>query len=232
VAVRFVLVHGSYLGAWSWELVQRELESAGHHVTAVDLPISDPAAGADEYARRVIDAEAWHEPSVVVGHSMAGVVIPLVASRVPVQSMIFVAAYLPLPAMSVTDQRLAERVDASWQTASSDWHDLGSGVWSVGPATARELFFHDAPTDVADSAIARLRPQAFRVISELTPLSVWPDTDSHYVVARHDRVLSPAWGRKASRDRLNRPALEIEGGHCPQLSRPRELAEMLIGLAG
>ena len=35
---RFVLVHGAFGGAWSWEPIVGELERAGHTVTAIDLP--------------------------------------------------------------------------------------------------------------------------------------------------------------------------------------------------
>ena len=34
-SVNLVLVHGSYAGAWAWDLVRPELERRGHQVTAV-----------------------------------------------------------------------------------------------------------------------------------------------------------------------------------------------------
>ena len=70
------LVHGSYHGAWCWDLLRPELERLGHRVITVDLPISDPALGAAEYAQTVSKAIGPKTKPLLVAHSMAGLVIP------------------------------------------------------------------------------------------------------------------------------------------------------------
>lgn len=75
------LVHGAYHGAWCWDLLRPELERLGHRVITRDLPISDPALGAADYAQAIDDALDPHREPMLVGHSMAGVVIPIVAAR-------------------------------------------------------------------------------------------------------------------------------------------------------
>lgn len=92
--VDIILVHGSYHGAWCWDLVLPELERRGHRVVAVNLPISDPTAGADRYADVVVDAMDSATEPAVVGHSMGGLVIPLVAARRPVSQLVFLAGFL------------------------------------------------------------------------------------------------------------------------------------------
>ncbi|MDP9482283.1 MAG: alpha/beta hydrolase, partial [Chloroflexota bacterium] len=109
--MQVVLVHGSYAGAWIWDLVKPDLERRGHRVTAIDLPVSDPAIGAAGYAQTIVDAVDWTEPPVLVGHSMSGLVIPLVAAEHPVASLIFVAAMLARPGLSANEQRQAEPID-------------------------------------------------------------------------------------------------------------------------
>src|SRR6476659_1267746 len=109
--MNIVLVHGSYAGAWIWDLVRPHLERHGHRVTAVDLPISDPTAGASAYARTIIDAIDWGEPPVLVAHSSSGLVAPLVADGSTVRRMIFLAAMLPRAGLSANDQRAAEPID-------------------------------------------------------------------------------------------------------------------------
>jgi hypothetical protein len=47
------LVHGSYHGAWCWDLLRPELERLGHRVITMDMPISDPSTGAADDARAV-----------------------------------------------------------------------------------------------------------------------------------------------------------------------------------
>ena len=225
------LVHGSYHGAWCWDLLRPELERLGHRVIAMDLPISDPAAGAAEYARVVAEAI---EPGVVpmlVGHSMAGLVIPLVAASRPVRSLVFLAAFLPSPGRSANEQRESEPIDGRVPPTTAEWTDGGNGVWMIGPNTATELFFHDAPAEVARWATDRLRPQAYTALNETTPLASWPDVECRSIVCRDDRAINPDWVRQAARERLGTEAIEMDGSHSPFLTRPAELARVLDSLA-
>jgi pimeloyl-ACP methyl ester carboxylesterase len=218
------LVHGSYHGAWCWDLLRPELERLGHRVITMDLPISDPTLGAADYARTVEGAlEPGSEP-VLVGHSMAGLVIPLVAANRPIRRLIFLAAFLPSPGRSTNDQRASEPIDGRVPPTTSEWIDIGENVWMVGPKTATEIFFPDATPAVARWATQRLRPQSYRVMSETTPLEAWPDVESRSIVCRDDRAINPAWVRGAARERLGIEAVEISGGHSPFLTRPVELA--------
>jgi pimeloyl-ACP methyl ester carboxylesterase len=200
-------------------------------VIVVDLPISDPTAGLRDYADAVVESMASDHPAVVVGHSMGGLVIPLVAGRRPVQRLVFLAAFVPEPGRSANEQRRAEPIDGYVPT-TSEWTDLGDGVWAVGPNTATELFFHDLSPEAAARAIARLRPQAYGVFDEPSPLADWPDVRASYVVCRLDRAVSPDWGRDVARRRLATTAIELEGGHSPFIGRPSALATILAELAG
>jgi len=223
----FALVHGSYHGSWCWDFVRPELERLGHRVTTIDLPISDPTLGAQAYAQAVDDALDPASEPVLVGHSMAGLVIPLVAVRRPVQRLVFVSAFLPSPGRSANDQRSTERIDNQLAPKVAQWTDLGDNVWMVGPRTATELFYHDAPAAVARWATQRLRPQAFRVFEETTPLGAWPDVQSRSIVCRADRAINPVWVRAAARERLGVEPIELDGGHAPFLTRPADLARIL-----
>ena len=229
--MEFVLVHGSYHGAWCWDLLRPELERLGHRAVAVDLPISDPAAAAEAYADVVLGAVDGLTDPVLVGHSMAGLIIPLVAARRPVRRLVFLAAMLPIPGRSANEQRAAEPIDGLVPPTTAEWTSLGDEVWAVGPRTATELFFDDAGPDLAAWATARLRPQCYRVMSEPSPLEAWPAVDRIYVACRDDRAVNPAWGRAAARDRLGVEAVEIDGAHSPFLTRPAELALLLDGVA-
>jgi pimeloyl-ACP methyl ester carboxylesterase len=225
------LVHGSYHGAWCWDFLTPELERLGHRVVTMTLPISDPTLGAADYAKTVERALDPKTEPVLVGHSMAGLVIPLVASLRPIKRLVFLAAFLPAPGKSANDQRTTEGIDGRVAPRTAEWTDLGDEVWMVGPNTATELFFHDAPAAVARWATKRLRPQAYRVMSETTPLTAWPDVESRAIVCRDDRAINPAWVRTAARERLGVDAIELGGGHSPFLTRPAELAQVLDGLA-
>lgn len=230
--MNIVLVHGSYMGSWCWELVRPELEGLGHHVTAVDLPIDNPAAGARAYARAIGSAVDWTDPPVVVAHSMSGLVTPLIPADRQVRSLVFLASFLAQPGASAMDQRQAEPIDSPVPLEVADFTDLGDNVWRVGPDTARALFWHEATPDVAARAYARLRPQSYLVMTETSPLKSWPTGAAvGSIVCRDDRAINPDWVRHAARTRLGVAPLEMDGDHSPMLSRPVELAELLDRLA-
>src|SRR6267378_2655302 len=82
--MHFVLVHGAYHGAWCWDELRTELSSGGHASTAVDLPCDDPDAGAERYVDEILNAIPKQADAVVmVGHSLAGLIIPIAAPRGP-----------------------------------------------------------------------------------------------------------------------------------------------------
>lgn len=224
------LVHGSYQGAWCWDFLRPELERLGHRVITMDLPISDPTLGAAEYAHIVVKAIDPAKEPLLVGHSMAGLVIPLVAAQRPVRRLVFLAALMPSIGKSANQQRETEAIDGRVPPRNAEWHDLGDDVWMVGPKTATELFFHDAPAAVSRWATKRLRPQAYRVLSEITPLTAWPNVESRAILCRDDRTINPDWVRAAAKERLGVDAIGMAGAHSPFLTRPNELAQVLDSL--
>ena len=222
-----VLVHGSYHGAWCWDLLRPELEALGHRVITTDMPISEPGLGAADYAAAVEQALDSSPAPVIVGHSMGGLVIPLIAAHRPVERLIFLAAFLPLPGKSAADQRASEPIDNLKPPKTAEWTDFGNNVWGVGPNTATELFFPDVTDETAQWATSRLRPQCYDVMSEVTPMAEWPDVPCSSIVCSADSAINPGWVRAAARDRLGVEAVEIGGAHSPFLSRPAELAAII-----
>lgn len=222
----FALVHGSCQDAWVWHKVAPLLRAEGHGVVAMDLPLADPNAGASEYAdalRRTL--ATLEEPPILVGHSMAGMVIPVVASRRPVELLVFLAAAIPKLGKSLLDRLRGEECDMF----QPDWPGKDP---SRNRQHALDYLFHDCDRTLAEEAIAHLRPQASnRVATEPPPLEKWPAVPSQSIVCAEDRTLNPAWSREASRRLLGVEAIEIPGGHCPFLSRPDLLAASLAALA-
>jgi len=224
-------VHGAYHGAWCWDLLIPELVERGHTVVAVDLPITDPTAGAEAYASTVLDEISELSDPVVVGHSMGGLVVPLVAASRPVRRMVFLAAFLPEPGSSVADQRAREPLDPEIDFSATQFTHIGDGVFEVGEETATEMFFYDVDPEIRAWALAQLRPQSYRFMDEITPLRSWPDCRSAYIVCAGDHAVNAAWERRAAVERLGVEPHEIEGGHSPFLSRPSRLADILDAAA-
>jgi pimeloyl-ACP methyl ester carboxylesterase len=221
----FALVHGAFCSASIWDLLRPELEAKGHSVVAMDLPCDDPAAGCSAYADDVVEALSGHpEPVVVVGHSLAGLTIPLVGARRSVRRLIFLAAFIPQPGHPFSDQygEVGMFPPADERNAPV-FHEGGMMTWPperVIPA----LFAPDVPLEIARSAAERLRPQSTTPHAEPCPLQAWPDCPSSYILCTEDTAVGAEWARQAARERLHVEAIELPGGHMSMLSRPGELA--------
>jgi pimeloyl-ACP methyl ester carboxylesterase len=228
----FALVHGGAHGGWCWELLVPELEKRGHAAVAPDLPIEDDTAGALENARVVVDAlEGVDDDVVVVGHSLAGLTIPLVAQLHPVRRLVFLGAMVPAVGMS----NLAYLATEPGAVTLAGTESLGEGETPeaddqvLGWERTRDGFYHDVPDDLARHAWERLRPQSFTVMSESTPLEVWPDVPSTYILMTEDRAVGQDWSRRRAKE-IGADLIEMEGSHSPFYSRPAELADILVGL--
>lgn len=226
----FVLVHGGWHGAWCWDEQIRALTARGHTATAVTLPSNDLESGAEAYADVVAEAVQTPGEDVVVGHSLAGLAIPLVPERVAIRSLVFLAALLPEPGRSWRDQLGTSRPMAQWFYDSALPHqqrdELGRTYWPED--VAAQLFFHDCPD--ALGAVRMLRTQSPSPITEPTPLSKFPDVPMQYIGCRGDRAVSGSWSADAARARLGTDVTWIDGSHSPFLARPDLLADLLISL--
>ena len=228
--MHFVLVHGAYHGAWCWDALRTELDRDGHSSTAVDLPCQDPDAGAERYADDVI-ASAPKTPDgvVLVGHSLAGLTIPIVAGRIRTVMAIYLCALLPVPGLSFDAQHAESSTGFTPSEPPLQGTD-GSTIWRERGAV--EIFYHDCDPDVATASARLLRPQHWRITQEVTPLREWPQVPAAYILCTGDRAVSPAYSARAAREQLRVEAVEMAGGHSPFLSRARELAATLARLSG
>jgi hypothetical protein len=93
---------------------------------------------------------------------------------------------------------------------------------------ANRFLFHDCAPEVAQDAFRQLRPETGMLGREVTPLQTWPKVSCAYIVCTEDRTATPGWARRAARERLGVEPMEISSGHCPFLSRPRQLADVLV----
>jgi pimeloyl-ACP methyl ester carboxylesterase len=227
----FALVHGAWHGAWCWERLIPELEAHGQAAIAVELPGADPGAGCAAYAEVVLAETASADDLVLVGHSLGGLTIPLVAAARPVRKLVFLCALIPRPGVSLVEQLETEpEMFPPGFGAGLARDEAGRSYWP-DPDDAIAVLYPDAPRQLAGWAAARLRPQGRPPNTEPCPLAQWPGTESVSLVAADDAAISPGWSRRAAQERLGVRAVELEGDHSPFLSRAGELAEVLLSVS-
>jgi pimeloyl-ACP methyl ester carboxylesterase len=209
----YALIHGAGDVGWYWHLVEAELRDRGHDTVAPDLPCEDESAGWSEYADAIVDAAGERSDLVVVAQSLGGFTAPIVCDRVPAALLIFVAGMVPVPGETASD----------W--AKGTWEETVSDPPTYGDEIA--LFYQDVPSELAAEALRRGRRQAEKPMLAPWPLETWPDVPTRYLLCRDDRVFPAEFVRRMVRERLGIEADEIDGGHTPALSRPKELADRL-----
>lgn len=226
----FVLVHGSWHGAWCWERVIPELERLGHEAVAVELPSDDVAATTEDLAKSISDHIAEPGRTVLVAHSMSGLIAPLVAGRMPVRELVFLASLLPLPGHSWRDQLLAEKpLRSQYRDFSARQLHDEQGRYYWRPQDAADYLYNDcSPADAAE-AVAKLRPQAPNATGEVTPLTEFPRVPSRYIVCRADRAIDNEWAAHAASTRFGSTIAWFGASHSPFWSRPADLAAVLAG---
>ncbi len=238
--MRFVLVHGGFHGAWCWTRTIPELQSLGHEAIAVDIPghgkrVDEEATMAGRLSA-VLDV--LQAGDVLVGHSGGGLEITRAADAAPelVSHVAYLAAALPLEGR-LLQEALVYRDDGSTEV---DYDVAGmlkhlrvndDGSMAIADVEgAQQLFYHDCDKSIAQWAFEQLTPERAGDTAT-TPISVpyfWEaDLPRSFIVCLQDRA-QPRWLADVTARRLGVEALEIDASHSPFLSRPAELAQLLI----
>jgi pimeloyl-ACP methyl ester carboxylesterase len=212
----FVLIHGAGDVGWYWHLVEAELRERGHDVVAPDLPCDDQSAGLPEYADTVIEAIGDRTDLVVAAQSFGAFTAPLVCERVAVDLLVLVAPMIPVPGEAPADYWTDTRYEEEVRERYDD--DLA-------------LFYQDVPPELVSEALKHGRAQSEARMREPLPLEKWPDVPTRVLLCRDDRLFPASFVRRVAHERLGITPDEIEGGHTPALSRPKELAERLEAYA-
>lgn len=217
----FVLIPGAGGAAWYFHLVTPLLVEAGHEVVAVDLPADDPKAGLRAYADRVVAAIGPRTNVVLVAQSLGGFTAPLVATRVPLDMLVFVNAMIPAPGETAGSWGKNTRSDEARKAAALRH---GYGV----EFDLDTYFFHDVPKKIVEESASHERDEAPVSFAEPADFAAYPDVPIHVVVGRDDRLFPEELQARVARERLGKSVDVIPGGHLVALSQPRALADRLL----
>jgi pimeloyl-ACP methyl ester carboxylesterase len=195
-----------------------------------ELPSEDTEAGLEDYADTIDRALASAEDVVLVPHSLGGLVGPVVAARRPLRALVYLAALVPEPGLTFSEQLSASSEPVLTFAGGRMVDDEGRSHWPDPDATARIMYADLSPED-AHWAAERLCPQAQKSQAEPSPPT--PEgLRAESIVGANDRLLSPAWSRRVARERLGVEAIELPSGHFPMITHPEALADALTAAAG
>src|SRR5436189_6305906 len=149
--------------------------------------------------------------------------LPLVAERWLPRRMVFLAALIPRPGISIIDQHRAD---------PSMFNPAWVGQNPMDDEVALEFVFHDCPPIRLELALStRIYFYAKRAIEEPCPLTTWPTVPANYIACTQDRTITAAWQRQAARGWLGVEPVGPPSGQCPHGGQPEALAGGLDRIA-
>ena len=232
----FVLVHGASHGAWCCKKVVPLLEQKGHTVIAPDLPGhgQDGASIADvtleSYTDRVCDVlDKQNESVILVGHSMAGVVIAQVTEYRPekIEKLVFITAVIPANGESL--RQATENVrNSDFITVADD-----ESYYSYKDELVKDIFYGDCSDEDIVFAKSMLVPQSTSPVVEPVHISEgkYGRVPRVFIECLQDRILLPHFQKGLYTAFPCEQVISMNTSHSPFFSAPEALANHLLSLA-
>src|SRR5215210_3259035 len=232
----FVIVHGAWGGAWSWnKFVVPLLRQAGHTVHPVTLTglgdrthLSSPDVTLDTHIQDVVNVLFYEDLQdvILVGHSYGGNVITGVADRVPerLQQLVYLDAATPSDGQSSADATHGRREQIEEQARRE-----GDG-WKAAVNTPPA----DQPAEITEWARPRRSPMPIKTMTTPVRLSRGETTlPRAFVYCALDKVPGSSQVSRAERVRSD-PRwrfFELNTGHNLHYTAPKETVAILLELA-
>lgn len=231
----FVLVHGAWHGAWTWERLAPHLRAAGHEARALTLAGVGERVGEMsthiDLDTHIADVVTFVQTQnlrrvVLVGHSYGGYPVTGAAERLAAEGRIDAVAYLDA-FVPRNGERMLDYLDADGQRQLESAHRAGNARWPklpakfFGLATQADIDYVDArltdhPNGTYLQPIRLARPPASGIARRIYIASQSPALtvlDSQKELLRRD----PSWHYA-----------EIQAGHDAMVDQSDALARLLL----
>lgn len=232
----FILVHGAWHASWCWEYFAAELRARGNKVLTPDLPghgsVIRPANTVtfDDYVTSIVElAEQQTEKVILVGHSMAGLIISQVAERIPerISELVYIAAYIPKD-----QESLLSIAEASESRGLSPYLIIDQGQQEIRLKSVAELeglFFNQCSHDDAQKAFENLQPQPLQPFTAKMCLGEkFKSIPKRAFICEKDRVLIPSDQLHMAKE-VTENIIFVEADHSAYYSGISHIVEHLIG---
>lgn len=239
-----ILLHGGNHGSWCWAPLLEELakdKARFERLITLDMPGCGSKRGRDNsqlnlaaVAKELNDdlRNAGVRQSILLGHSIAGVLLPVMAVEDPslYSQLIYLATSLPAEGQTIMEM-------------------LGTGLHGEDPehvgypidpvtcspeALSTAMFGQDLSEGQLNWLLSEVAQDSTPPAVALEPViragyqGLMPST---YILTLRDNILPPLWQRRFAERAGAGRVIEIDTPHEPFVSHPALLAEVLRGLS-
>ncbi|MDT3405315.1 alpha/beta fold hydrolase [Mucilaginibacter terrae] len=235
----FVLVHGAWQAPYAWNTVKELLLAEGFNVSVIQLP----GHGADNTPHNLLHMETYINhvageikkiglPVILVGHSMAGIIISGVAEILPqtVDKLVYLAAYLPKDGDSAYSISLNDKQSLLGASliVSEDQVEF-----DINKEDVTHIFCQDATDEVKQLVMENYRPEPGAPFGEPVALSheSFGSVPKYYIETELDNGIGSILQKQMIAAAAVKNSYAINSGHLPALSKPKEVSEILKQIA-
>ena len=238
-AKTFVLVHGAWQAPYVWDKVKAQLESKGQKVIVVELPshgsdnTSPASVSIDAYRDKVISAiQSVNENVILVGHSMGGMVVTAVAEKIPgrIEKLVYIGAYVPANGQSLMDLAYSDSQSLLGPALipSADQLTLDIKHESIVP-----IFCQDADAATQQLVLSKFKVEPAIPFTNKAVITAnnFGSVKKYYIKTSQDHAVGPDLQNRMIAAANITNVFSVNAGHSPFLTKPDDVARLLLSFS-
>ena len=218
--VNIMLVHGAWADGSCWSKVILILQAKGLTVTSAQIPLTSLEDDIT-VTRRLLSEQP--QPTVLVGHSYGGAVITGAATATPnVKALVYITAFGLDEGESL--ESLASQGPPSPGSVAIE-PDAHGFLW-INRDKFHDSFAGGATPAEAAVMAAVQKPLGFAAFGDKASAPAWKTLPSWYLLCTEDKMIPPPAQEFLSK-RMNAAVRSVPSSHCPFMSHPQEVADII-----